>query len=70
MVHFLAPREFGNAETDAVVLLSLVDTFGVRERSKHDIDAAAHIIERGFLGRRQSAVNERTSVSLTEGGRR
>jgi AcrR family transcriptional regulator len=51
MVHVLGPRNFGDAETDAVVMLSLVDAFGVRERSKREIDAAAHIIERGFLGR-------------------
>jgi AcrR family transcriptional regulator len=51
MVHVLNPRNFGDAETDAVVLLSLVDSFGVHERSKREIDAAAHIIERGFLGR-------------------
>jgi AcrR family transcriptional regulator len=51
MVHFLRLRKFGDAETDAVVLLSLVDAFGVRQRSKREIDAAAHIIERGFLGR-------------------
>jgi AcrR family transcriptional regulator len=51
MVHFLRARDFGNAETDALVLLSLVDAFGVRERTKREIDAAAHIIERGFLGR-------------------
>jgi AcrR family transcriptional regulator len=51
MVHFLNPRNFGDAETDAVVLLSLVDAFGVHQRSKREIDGAAHIIERGFLGR-------------------
>jgi AcrR family transcriptional regulator len=50
MVQFLRARDFGDAETDAVVLLSLVDSFGVRERSKREVDAAAHIVERGFLG--------------------
>ncbi len=51
MAHFLRPREFGDPETDAAVLLALVDAFGVRERSTKEVDAAAHIIERGFLGR-------------------
>jgi AcrR family transcriptional regulator len=51
MAHFLQPRAFGDPETDAVVLLALVDTFGVRERPPRSIDAAVHIIEHGFLGR-------------------
>ena len=33
------------------MLVALVDAFGVRERSGDTIDAAAYIIERGFLGR-------------------
>jgi len=51
MARFLRPREFGDPDTDAVVLLALVDTFGVREASARAVDAAAAIIERGFLGR-------------------
>jgi AcrR family transcriptional regulator len=51
MVMFLEPRHFGDPEIDAVVLLALVDAFGMRERSAADVDAAATIIERGFLGR-------------------
>jgi AcrR family transcriptional regulator len=51
MTHFLKPRDFGDPETDALVLLALVDAFGVRPRSARDADAAALIIERGFLGR-------------------
>jgi AcrR family transcriptional regulator len=51
MVHFLHPRDFGDPDTDAVVLLALVDAFGVRERSARAVDAAAHIIQQGFLGR-------------------
>jgi len=31
------------------VLVALLGTFGSRERSAAAIDAAAHIIERGFL---------------------
>jgi len=51
MAHYLQPRDFGDPDTDAVVLLALVDTFGVREASNRAVDAAAAIIERGFLGR-------------------
>lgn len=51
MARFLAPRGFGDPDTDAVVLVALVDAFGVWERPAAAIDAAATIIERGFLGR-------------------
>jgi len=51
MAQFLQPRDFGDPETDAVVLLALVDAFGVRTASSGAVDAAASIIERGFLGR-------------------
>ena len=51
MGHFLRQREFGDAGTDAVVLLAFIDTFGVSERSTRAVDAAALVIERGFLGR-------------------
>ena len=51
MARFLAQRGFGDPDTDAVVLLALVDAFGVRERPAATLDAAAHIIEHGFLGR-------------------
>ena len=48
---FLEPRGFGDPDTDAVVMLALVDAFGVRERSPATVEAAATIIERGLLGR-------------------
>ncbi len=32
-------------------MVALLSTFGVRERPVPTIDAAAHIIERGLLGR-------------------
>jgi AcrR family transcriptional regulator len=51
MAHALDGREFGNADVDAVVLVSLLDAFGVRERPARTVDAAVSIIERGFLGR-------------------
>ena len=51
MVRFLGPRGFGDIDTEALVMVALVDAFGARRRSPSTIDAAAHIIERGFLGR-------------------
>lgn len=51
MVRFLRPRAFGDVETEAMVLVALLGAFGSRERTSAAIDAAAHIVERGFLGR-------------------
>ena len=51
MAHFLRTRDFGDPDTDAVVLLALIDSFGVGEASSRAVDGAASIIERGFLGR-------------------
>jgi AcrR family transcriptional regulator len=51
LIHFLAPRGFGDVDTEAVVMLALLGAFGARERGAPMIDAAAHIVERGFLGR-------------------
>ncbi|HLM29696.1 MAG TPA: helix-turn-helix domain-containing protein [Acidimicrobiales bacterium] len=51
MVDFLRPRDFGDVDTDAVMMVALLGEFGARERSAATVDAAAHIIERGFLGR-------------------
>lgn len=49
-VGFLAPRGFGDVETEAVVLLALLSAFGARERTPAELEAAAHVIERGLLG--------------------
>ncbi len=51
MARYLAPRAFGDVEMDAVVMVALLGVFGARARSAAEIDAAAHIIERGLLGR-------------------
>jgi AcrR family transcriptional regulator len=51
MAHVLRPRGFGDPETDAIVLLAVVDTFGLRARRGHEVEAAARTIERGFMGR-------------------
>jgi len=51
MAHFLRPRGFGDVDAEAVLTVALLGTFGTRVRSAATIDAAAHIIERGLLGR-------------------
>jgi AcrR family transcriptional regulator len=47
---YLAPRGFGDVELDAVVLIALLGVFGARRRGAVEVEAAAHIIERGLLG--------------------
>ena len=51
MVRFLGPREFGDVDTEAVVMVALLGAFGARGRSAPAVDAAARIIELGLLGR-------------------
>ncbi|MGO9872815.1 MAG: TetR/AcrR family transcriptional regulator [Acidimicrobiia bacterium] len=50
MSHYLRPRGFGDVDMDAVVMVALFGVFGARPRSAIEVEAAAHIIERGFLG--------------------
>jgi AcrR family transcriptional regulator len=50
LARFLRPRDFGDIETEAVVMLTLLAAFGARQRSTATVEAAAHIIERGLLG--------------------
>ena len=51
MVRFLEPRKFGDLDTEALVMVTMLGTFGARRRPAPEIDAAAHIIEQGLLGR-------------------
>ncbi len=51
MAHFLRPRGFGDVDVEAVLTVALLGTFGARERPSATVDAAAHIVERGLLGR-------------------
>ena len=51
LARYLTPRGFGDPDIDAVYLVGLLGVFGVQPRSGGEIDAAAHIIERGLLGR-------------------
>ena len=51
LADFLRPRDFGDVETDALVMLSLLSAFGRLDRPPAVVDSAAYIIERGLLGR-------------------
>jgi hypothetical protein len=51
MATFLRPRGFGDVDSEAVVMVALLGAFGAADRPAASIDAAAHIIERGLLGR-------------------
>jgi AcrR family transcriptional regulator len=48
---YLRPRGFGDVDMEAVVMVALLGVFGRQPRSAAEVDAAAHIIERGLLGR-------------------
>jgi AcrR family transcriptional regulator len=49
LARYLRPRGFGDDDMDAVVMVALLGVFGTRQRPATEIEAAAHIIERGLL---------------------
>lgn len=51
MARYLEPRGFGDVDMEALVMVALLAVFGARERPTVEVEAAAHIIERGLLGR-------------------
>lgn len=51
MSRYLAPRAFGDVDTESVILVALLGVFGARDRPASSVDAAALVIESGFLGR-------------------
>ncbi len=51
IAHFLRPRGFGDVDSEAIVTVALLGTFGARDQPAATVDAAAHIFERGLLGR-------------------
>jgi AcrR family transcriptional regulator len=51
MSRYLQPRGFGDVDMDAVVMVALLGVFGAWQRPADEVEAAAHLIERGFLGR-------------------
>jgi AcrR family transcriptional regulator len=50
MARLLAGRSFGDADLDGLLLLAMVEAFGSVPRSATEVDAAVHMVERGFLG--------------------
>jgi AcrR family transcriptional regulator len=56
MSRYLRPRGFGDIDTEAVVMVALLGVFGARPRPATDVDAAAHVIDCGLLGRRPGGV--------------
>lgn len=50
LARFLERRGFGDVDTEALVMVGLLDAFGARRQAPSTVDAAAHIIERGLLG--------------------
>jgi AcrR family transcriptional regulator len=51
MARYLRPRGFGDVDMDAVVMEALLGVFGARHRPPLEVEAAAHVFERGLLGR-------------------
>jgi AcrR family transcriptional regulator len=45
----LRDRPFGDHDPEAVMLLAVVETFGSIPRTAAEVDAAVHVVERGFL---------------------
>jgi AcrR family transcriptional regulator len=50
LVSFLEPRAFGDIDVEAMVMVGFLSSFGARTRSATEVDAAALIIQQGFLG--------------------
>ena len=50
MARFLAPRQFGDVDADALLLLILLDAAVARRHAPDHIEAAAAVVERGLLG--------------------
>jgi hypothetical protein len=50
LVRFLEPRGFGDVDTDALLAVVLLDTMGDQAQTPRRIEAAALVVERGFLG--------------------
>jgi len=51
MSRYLRPRGFGDVDMEGVVMVALLGIFGERRRPAVEVEAAAHIIDRGLLGR-------------------
>jgi len=62
--HYLEPRDFGDVEMDALLMVALIDAYGATPRPAAMTDAAAVIIQQGMFGRsRRSGTRDRVIVS-------
>jgi AcrR family transcriptional regulator len=50
MASVLERRGFGDVDTESVVMVALLSSFGARQRTPAEVTAVAHIIEQGLLG--------------------
>jgi AcrR family transcriptional regulator len=50
MGRVLGGRTFGDRDVEAVVLLAVIEAFGSAPRRPVEVDAAIHVVQRGFLG--------------------
>jgi AcrR family transcriptional regulator len=50
LVHFLEPRGFGDVESEAMIMVALLDVVGAQRHDPATIEAGALTIERGLLG--------------------
>jgi AcrR family transcriptional regulator len=50
LVRFLTPRDFGDIDAEALLMVVLLDAIGARRGSAAVIEAASLVIERAFLG--------------------
>ena len=50
-LRFLCERDFGDPPLEAVVMVALLGSFGAQPRGPATVEAAAHVLERGLLGR-------------------
>lgn len=48
---FLAGRDFGDVDTEAVIMVALLGSLTARARPAATVDPVATVVERGFLGR-------------------
>jgi AcrR family transcriptional regulator len=63
LADFLRPRGFGDPDTDAVLMVAMLSALGSPERSLATVDAAARVIECGFLGRAHPQTSRRRRPS-------
>jgi AcrR family transcriptional regulator len=49
LARLLVDRRGGDPELDGLILLAVVEAFGAEPAGSQEVDAAAHVVERGFL---------------------